>query len=121
VFEITPHSNVTTRQPGVGGYTNHQKPEAKGTMKCEPDRRVRVEVTHSECELMKPGDTVFLKGPIIDREHSSDVCITALLGIYPWVMAARFGIESATLEWDDGYRVWCPEKLVQFHIRPVDT
>jgi uncharacterized repeat protein (TIGR04076 family) len=85
-------------------------------MKLEPDKEVRILVTQSECDLMKKGDAIFLKGPLIDKEKSANICITALLGIYPWVLTARFGIESKNLEWDNGYRLWCPEKLVEFEI-----
>jgi uncharacterized repeat protein (TIGR04076 family) len=85
-------------------------------MRLEPDKEVRILVAHSECDLMKEGDSIFLKGPLIDNEKSAPICITALLAIYPWVMTSRFGIESKNLDWDNGYRVWCPEKLVEFAI-----
>lgn len=85
-------------------------------MKLEPDREVRIRVTHSECDLMKKGDAIFIKGPLVNMKKSSTFCITALLGIYPWVMTSRFGIKSDNLEWNNGYRVWCPEKLVEFEI-----
>lgn len=85
-------------------------------MRLEPDKEVRILVTHSECDLMKKGDSIFLKGPLIDNEKSAPICITALLAIYPWVMTSRFGIESKNLDWDNEYRVWCPEKLVEFTI-----
>ena len=87
-------------------------------MKLDPDKQVQITVTHSECDVMKKGDRVFLKGPLIDYENSAPICITALLGIYPWVMTSRYGIESKHMEWDDGYRVWCPERLVEFHVKP---
>lgn len=89
-------------------------------MKMEPDKTVKIVVTHSECDRVKKGDTIYLTGPMIDFEKSSPICITALLGIYPWIMTSRFGIESANLEWRDGYRVWCPEKLVEFNITYLD-
>jgi len=85
-------------------------------MRLEPDKEVRILVTRSECDLMKKGDRIFLKGPLIDNEKSAPICITALLGIYPWVMTSRFGIESKNLDWDNGYRVRCPENLVEFTI-----
>lgn len=52
-------------------------------MGLEPDKEVRILVTHSECDLMKKGDSIFLKGPLIDNEKYATICITALLGIYP--------------------------------------
>lgn len=48
----------------------------------------------SECDLMKKGDYIYMKGPMIDKEKSDNICVTALTGIYPWVMTARFGVES---------------------------
>lgn len=83
-------------------------------MKLEPDRRVRIEVVKSECTLMKTGESVYLNGPMIDYERSAPVCVTALLGIYPFVMTARFGIESEKMGHNDGYHVCCPDRLVEF-------
>lgn len=91
-------------------------------MKLEPDKKVRLLVTHSECDLMKKGAEVFLEGPLINYEKSAPICVTALLGIYPWVLTSRFGIKSENLEWEEsGYRVWCPEKMVEFAITPCDS
>ena len=89
-------------------------------MKLEPDNVVKIVVTHSKCNLMKKGDTIYFNGPVIDSAKSSQICITALLGIYPWVMASRLGIESSNLEWRNGYKVWCPEKSVEFNINHLD-
>jgi uncharacterized repeat protein (TIGR04076 family) len=87
-------------------------------MHLEPDKEVKVEVTHCECAFMKKGDCIYLKGPMIDKERSDSICVTALMGIYPWILTSRFGIESKNLEFDSGcYKVWCPEKLVEFSIR----
>ena len=87
-------------------------------MHLEPDKEVKVEVTHCECHFMKKGDCIYLKGPMIDQERSNSICVTALMGIYPWILTSRFGIESKNLEFDSGcYKVWCPERLVEFSIR----
>lgn len=85
-------------------------------MKLEPDRRVRILVVSSECPLMKAGESVYLDGALIDYANSAPVCVTALLGIYPWIMTARFGIESEKLGHHNGYRLWCPDKLVEFAV-----
>jgi len=90
-------------------------------MNLEPDKQVKIEVTESQCELMKQGDLIYLSGPMIDQKRSAGICITALLSIYPWVMTARYGIKSSHLEWNDGYTVWCPEKLVAFRITTIDS
>lgn len=89
-------------------------------MHLEPDKEVQIEVTQCGCDLMKKGDCLYLKGPMINKERSDSFCMTALISIYPWVMTSRFGIESQNLEIDHGcYRVWCPEKLVEFTIKSL--
>ncbi len=88
-------------------------------MKLEPDKRVQIKVVRSECALMKMGESVYLDGPMIDYARSAPVCVTALLGIYPFVMASRFGIESEKLGHNDGYRGCCPDKLVEFVVSPL--
>jgi uncharacterized repeat protein (TIGR04076 family) len=88
-------------------------------MQLEPTRRVQIKVVRSECPLMKEGESVYLNGAVLDNERSGQVCVTALTGIYPWIMAARFGVESKNLGYDGGYRVSCQDKLVDFLI--LDT
>ena len=83
-------------------------------MKLEPDKRVRIKVVKSECSLMETGGNVYLDGPMIDYARSAPVCVTALLAIYPFIMTSRFGIESEKMGHNDGYRVCCPDKLVEF-------
>lgn len=83
-------------------------------MKLEPDKRVRIEVVRSECKLMEVGGSVYLDGPMIDYARSAPLCVTALLGIYPFIMTSRFGIESEKMGHKDGYRVSCPDRLVEF-------
>ncbi len=90
-------------------------------MQIEPNKKVKILVTHSECDQMAEGDTIFLNGPMLESDKSSSICVTALLGIYPWVFASRFGIKSNDLEWDNGYRIWCPEKLVEFTITTIEA
>jgi uncharacterized repeat protein (TIGR04076 family) len=71
---------------------------------------------------MNKGDYLYLNGPMIDKDKSDSICLTALIAIYPWVMTSRFGVESKNLEFDQGcYKVWCPEKLVEFSIRTIKS
>jgi uncharacterized repeat protein (TIGR04076 family) len=90
-------------------------------MKLEPDKRVQIKVVKSDCPLMKPGGCVYLDGPMIDYANSAPVCATALLGIYPFIMTARFGIESEKLGHTDGYHVCCPDKIVEFVVSEVSS
>jgi len=85
-------------------------------VKIDPENKVKIVVTQSGCPLMKKGATVYLNGALIDYRESAPVCVTALAGIYPWIMTARFGIESAAMGFDGDYRVSCPDKLVEFAI-----
>lgn len=85
-------------------------------MKIDPENKVKIVVTQSGCPLMKKGATVYLNGAVIDYRESAPVCVTALVAIYPWIMTARFGIESAAMGFDGDYRVSCPDKLVEFAI-----
>jgi uncharacterized repeat protein (TIGR04076 family) len=88
-------------------------------MKLEPDSRVQITVVKSDCPLMKLNESVYLDGPMIDYAASAPVCVTALLGIYPFIMTARFGIESEKMGHNNGYHVCCPDKLVEFVVSSV--
>ena len=71
---------------------------------------------------MKVDSCVYLDGPMIDYAASAPVCVTALLGIYPFIMTARFGIESDKMGHNDGYHVCCPDKIVEFVVSScIDT
>jgi len=85
-------------------------------MKLEPDKKVKIEVITSQCDIMKKGNVVYINGSVLDQKNSSPVCVTALAAIYPWIMGARFGVESHNMGWNEGYRVCCPDKLVDFKI-----
>ena len=91
-------------------------------MKLEPDKRVQIKVVKSECSLMALDSCVYLDGPMIDYAASAPVCVTALLGIYPFIMTTRFGIESDKMGHNDGYHVCCPDKIVEFVVSTcIDT
>lgn len=85
-------------------------------VKLEPDQKVKLTVSRSECELLPKGSAIWLIGPRLDKRRLGPVCVTALAGIYPWIIASRFGIESEKLGWNNGYKVCCPEGKVEFHI-----
>lgn len=90
----------------------------------EPDRPVRIVVARSTCPLMQEGDEVFINGPLIDYGRSAPMCLSALVAIYPWVMTARLGVASRSLGYQDGYRLVCPDQLVEFVINggePADS
>lgn len=80
---------------------------------------VEIRVIDSKCVMMPEGVSVFLEGPRIDYSRSGPVCVTALNAIYPWVMAARFGVKTEVLDYDrenDCYHCVCPCGTVRFDI-----
>jgi len=85
-------------------------------IKLEPNKTVEITVARSDCKLLPKGSSIRLIGPRLDENSSGPVCVTALAGIYPWIMTARFGIQSENLAWNYGYKVCCPEGKVEFHI-----
>ena len=85
----------------------------------EPNRPVRVTTIFSECDQMPVNHAFHLQGPMLQPTPPGAVCVTALSAVYPWIMAARFGIESRQMDWTEGYKVWCAENRVQFLIETV--
>lgn len=104
---------------GASSFSPHSYIYMGGSVKLEPDKRVQIKVVKSECSLMALDSCVYLDGPMIDYAASAPVCVTALLGIYPFIMTARFGIESDKMGHNDGYHVCCPDKIVEFVVSSV--
>jgi len=81
---------------------------------------VEIIVTESECARMPKYDTIVLEGPSLNYSKSGPVCITAINAIYPWVMAARFGVKTSALDYDQNnncYHCVCPCGIVHFDIK----
>jgi uncharacterized repeat protein (TIGR04076 family) len=81
---------------------------------------VQVTVTGSTCDKMPAGDTLVLDGPAIDYDRSGPVCLTAMNAVYPWIMLARFGVETEVLDYDAEagcYHAACPCGIVNLEIR----
>ncbi len=56
------------------------------------DKKVKVVVESSTCDVYKPGDTIYIDRFLLDKERSGPVCLTALNAIYPFIYAARKGV-----------------------------
>jgi uncharacterized repeat protein (TIGR04076 family) len=83
---------------------------------------VEIRVTESSCPIMSQGNLLVLEGPCINYAKSSQVCVTALNAIYPWVMVTRFDVRTDTLDFDlenNCYHCACPCGTVHFDIRKV--
>jgi len=78
------------------------------------DKTVVAEVISSQCKLYQPGDRIVINGPLIDKEGSDDVCISALQAFYPFVFALRKRVTPQALGFEESVEVQCPD-----HCAPV--
>ncbi|NCB90965.1 MAG: TIGR04076 family protein [Clostridia bacterium] len=53
--------------------------------------RVTLVVTKSGCPNYKVGDQIVFDGPVINKEESGTLCMTAINALYPFVFGARKG------------------------------
>lgn len=74
--------------------------------------KVKLVVVKSGCELYKTGDEIVFDGPVIQKEKSGALCMTALQALYPYVFAARQGAVWQSL-------IQCPdcEETVFFEVK----
>lgn len=56
------------------------------------DKKIKIIVESSTCEIYKPGDTIYIDRFLLDKERSDAVCLTAISAIYPFIYAARKGV-----------------------------
>ncbi len=77
--------------------------------------KVKLVVVESGCPNYRVGDEVVFDGPILNKEESSVLCMTALNALYPFVFAARKGFI-----WDTP--IQCPDcgESVTFMIKKVE-
>lgn len=73
------------------------------------DRRIQVTVVDSRCSFYKNNDSFFLNGPLLDQGKSSNVCVTALNAIYPFIFALRKGVQPEDLGFQAPVTVQCPD------------
>lgn len=70
---------------------------------------VVAEVIKSECKLYRPGDKIVVDGPLLNKERSGNVCVTALLSFFPFIFALRKGVTKEQLGFTDQVEVQCPD------------
>ncbi|GHU63136.1 hypothetical protein AGMMS49983_05940 [Clostridia bacterium] len=77
------------------------------------ENNIKIEVVSSKCDHFKVGDTVYLNGPLVHKERSDEVCLTALNAIYPFIYAMRKGVSGEDMGFPD--RIFqcpdCPETV----------
>lgn len=90
-------------------------------MGTKKEKKIKLVVKSSKCDYYSPGDTIYIDGPLLDKEKSAQVCLTALNAMYPFIYALRknvsmeeMGFEELTFQCPD-----CPE-TVEFTMIPYD-
>ena len=85
------------------------------------EAKIKIVVKSSKCDHYKPGDVIYLDGPIVDMKKSAPVCLTAMSALMPFIYAARkrvtleqMGFSSMTFQ--------CPDidEMVEFEIVQYD-
>ena len=69
------------------------------------------------------GDTIVLKGPVVDYRRSGPICLSAANAIYTWIMLTRFGVKAPELDYDSdlgGHPLVCPCGIVRFKVRELE-
>ena len=86
------------------------------------EKKVKISVVSSKCHHYKAGDAVYLDGPVVDKEKSDAVCMTALNAIYPFIYAARKGVSGEDMGFPD-MTFQCPDcpEVVLFKIEAISS
>jgi len=71
--------------------------------------KVKIVVINSQCKLYKAGDQIMIDGPLIDFNNSSNVCVTALNAMYPFIFALRKKVKPEALGFNEEVTVQCPD------------
>ncbi|GAB6174087.1 hypothetical protein JCM15765_35650 [Paradesulfitobacterium aromaticivorans] len=73
------------------------------------EQKVRIEVVKSECKHYQQGDVIMIDGALIDKAASSNVCVTALSAIFPFVFALRKRVSPEALGFTGEVTAQCPD------------
>ena len=85
------------------------------------EKKVKIVVKSSKCDMYKPGDEIHLNNSFIDKEKSANICLTAINAIYPFIYAARKGVIGEQMGFPD-MTFQCPDcpDVVEFTIVPLE-
>ena len=83
------------------------------------EKKIKILIKSSKCSLYKAGDEIYIDGPLLNKDKSANICLTAINSFFPFIYAARknvmaedMGFEELTFQCPD-----CPE-TVEFTIIP---
>ncbi len=76
----------------------------------------------SQCEDVSIGDRMVFEGPMLSFEKSSVACCSAIVAIYPFVLALRFNADPSAWGHPDKIVAQCPDNCssVVFELRRID-
>jgi len=85
------------------------------------EKKMKLVVKNSTCDLYKPGDEIFIDGPLLDPKTKVPVCLTAINAVYPFLYAARKGVTADMMGFSE-LTFQCPdcEENVQFTIESYE-
>jgi uncharacterized repeat protein (TIGR04076 family) len=72
------------------------------------ENKVKLLVKSSKCHWYKPGDAIYIEGPLLIKETSGNVCLTAVNAIYPFIYAFRKGVGKEAMGFDE-LTFQCPD------------
>ena len=72
------------------------------------ETKIKLVVKRSGCDHYREGDEIFFNGPLLDKERSANLCLTALSAIAPFIYAARKGVTAEQMGFDE-LTFQCPD------------
>ena len=71
--------------------------------------KVILEVVSSECAFYKSGDRIYINGALVDLEKTSNLCLTAVSAMFPFVYAFRKGVTPEQMGFGEKITLQCPD------------
>ncbi len=83
--------------------------------------KIKIVVKNSNCDLYKAGDEIYIDGPLLDKEKSGNVCLTAISSFYPFIYSARKRVTAEQMGFEE-LTFQCPDcaTKVEFTIVQYD-
>lgn len=80
---------------------------------------VEAVAVESKCEDVKVGSRMVFEGPMLSFKKSTVSCCTAIVAMYPFVLALRFDADPSAWGYPDKIIAQCPDHCssVVFEIR----
>lgn len=86
------------------------------------EKKVKIVVRTSKCDSYKPGDEIYVDGPMVNMEKTKvPVCLSAMNAIYPFIYGVRKGLSNEALGFEE-LVFQCPDcpETVTFELIPLD-